>query len=98
MPRPYHHWPSVAASISAVVRHRGGLQASGKTSEAIDRLKRAIESPAATVPKDALLFALAGVYEASGASSDARATYQRIVSDYPNSPYRPDAREKLPNG
>jgi len=74
------------------------LASQGKTTEAIDRLKRAIESSATTVPKDALLFALAQVYESSGASSDARATYQRIVSDYPNSPYRPDAREKLPNG
>ena len=68
------------------------LVSQGKTAEAADRLKRAIESPQATVPKDALLFALAQVYEASGASSDARATYQRIVNDYPNSPYRADAR------
>ncbi|MGE5276013.1 MAG: tetratricopeptide repeat protein [Acidobacteriota bacterium] len=68
------------------------LVSQGKTADAVDRLKRAIESPAATLPKDALLFALAQVYEASGATSDARATYQRIVNDYPNSPYRADAR------
>jgi tetratricopeptide (TPR) repeat protein len=74
------------------------LASQGKTTEAIERLKRAIESPEATVPKDALLFALAEIYEGSGASSDARATYQRIVNDYPNSPYRADARQKLPNG
>ncbi|MGH9368964.1 MAG: tetratricopeptide repeat protein [Thermoanaerobaculia bacterium] len=74
------------------------LASQGKATEAIERLKRAIESPAATVPKDALLYTLAQVYESSGASSDARATYQRIVNDYPNSPYRADARQKLPNG
>ena len=68
------------------------LASQGKSSEAIERLKRAVEAPEATVPKDALLFAMAQIYEQSGASADAKATYQRIVNDYPNSPYRADAR------
>jgi tetratricopeptide (TPR) repeat protein len=72
------------------------LAAQGKTTEAIDRLKRAIEAPVSAAPKDALLFALAGIYEQTGASADARATYQRLISDYPNSPYRADARQKVP--
>jgi tetratricopeptide (TPR) repeat protein len=72
------------------------LAAQGKTSEAIDRLKRAIESSASAAPKDALLFALAGIYEQTGATADARATYQRLIADYPNSPYRADARQKVP--
>jgi tetratricopeptide (TPR) repeat protein len=71
------------------------LAASGKTTEAIDRLKRAIESPEAAAPKDAMMFALAQVYEQAGAAADARATYQRLISDYPNSPYRADARQKI---
>jgi tetratricopeptide (TPR) repeat protein len=71
------------------------LAASGKTGEAIDRLKRAIESSDSAAPKDAMMFALAEIYEKSGAAADARATYQRLVSDYPNSPYRADARQKL---
>lgn len=71
------------------------LSADGKTTEAIDRLKRAIESPKSAAPKDALLFALAETYEKAGSSADARATYQRIVNDYPNSPYRTDARQKI---
>ncbi len=74
------------------------LAARGKTAEAIERLKRAIESPESRAPKDALLFALGETYEKSGAAADARATYQRLVSDYPNSPYRAEARQKLPNG
>ncbi len=72
------------------------LAAEGKSTEAIDRLKRAIESPATAAPKDALLFTLAQIYEASGAPADARATYQRLITDYPNSPYRADARQKVP--
>jgi len=71
------------------------LAAQGKPTEAIERLKRAIEAPGAAVPKDVLLFTLAQVYETSGATSDARATYQRIVNDYPQSPYRADARSRL---
>jgi len=72
------------------------LAAQGKTTEAIDRLKRAIESPTSAAPKDALLFTLAGIYEQSGSPADARATYQRLITDYPNSPYRADARQKVP--
>jgi len=68
------------------------LASEGKTADAIARLKQAVESPEGTVPKDALLFALAQIYENSGAGADARATYLRIVNDDPNSPYRPEAR------
>ncbi len=72
------------------------LAADGKTTEAVDRLKRAIDSASTAAPKDALLFTLAQIYEASGAAADARATYQRLITDYPNSPYRADARQKVP--
>jgi tetratricopeptide (TPR) repeat protein len=72
------------------------LASQGKKSVAIDRLKRAIESPSSAAPKDALLFALGQIYEDSGSASDARATFQRLVTDYPNSPYRNDARQKIP--
>jgi len=83
---------AAAAEIDAAK----ALAAQGKTTEAIDRLKRAIESPTTAAPKDALLFTLGGIYEQSGAAADARATYQRLITDYPNSPYRPDARQKVP--
>ena len=72
------------------------LAASGKTAEAIDRLKRAIDSPSSAAPKDALLFTLGQIYEQSGAAADARAAYQRLINDFPNSPYRADARQKVP--
>ena len=70
------------------------LASQGKSTEAIERLKRAIESASVTVPKDALLYTLAQIYETSGDTSDARATYQRIVTDFPDSPYRADARSR----
>jgi tetratricopeptide (TPR) repeat protein len=71
------------------------LAAEGKTTEAIDRLKRAIESPESSIPKDALLFALGETYEKAGSAADARATWQRLVNDYPNSPYRSEAQQKI---
>ncbi len=62
------------------------LAADGKAAEAIDRLKRAIESSSTAAPKDALLFTLAQIYESTGAAADARVTYQRLITDFPNSP------------
>jgi tetratricopeptide (TPR) repeat protein len=72
------------------------LAAQGKTTEAIDRLKRAIESPKSAAPRDALLFTLGEIYEQSGSAADARAAYQRLITDYPNSAYRAEARQKVP--
>jgi len=73
------------------------LASQGKTREAAERLKRAIESSDVRAPRDALLFALGEVYEKGGQTADAQAAFQRLVNDYPNSPYRTDARSKLPN-
>ena len=39
------------------------LVSQGKTTEAIERLKRAIDSPKTAAPRDALLFTLAQIYE-----------------------------------
>src|SRR5262249_12359092 len=72
------------------------LAAQGKTTEAVERLKRALESDDVRAPKDSLLFALGEVYEKAGQTADARATFQRLVNDYPSSAYRTDARAKLP--
>lgn len=88
---------SMSESAAAAEINAAKLLASqGKATEAIDRLKRAIESPTSAAPKDALLFTLAAIYEQSGSAADARATYQRLITDYPNSPYRADARQKVP--
>ena len=70
------------------------LEAQGKTRDAIERAKRAIESSATTLPKDALLIELARLYEKAGSPADAKATYQRLISDYPNSLYLGDAQSR----
>jgi tetratricopeptide (TPR) repeat protein len=68
---------------------------SGKTTEAIAAVKRAIETSSTAVPKDALLAELGALYERSGAPADARATYQRLVGEYPDSPYASDAQGRI---
>jgi len=87
---------SVEIAAAAEIDEARLLVSSGKTAEAIERLRRAIESTQSRSPKDALLFALGQAYEKAGSAGDARATYQRLVNDYPNSAYRTEAREKLP--
>lgn len=72
------------------------LVAQGKATEAIERLKRAIESPKPAAPRDALLFALGQILEQTGAQADARATFQRLITDYPTSAYRAEARQRVP--
>lgn len=71
------------------------LASQGKAAEAIDRLRRAIDSKRTTAPKDALLFALGEICEQSGNPAEGKAAFERIVNEFPNSPYRSDARQKL---
>lgn len=71
------------------------LEAQGKNTEAISELKRAIESSDTAAPKDLLLLELAGLYEKTGALADAKVTYQRILSDYPDSLYRSEAQGRV---
>jgi tetratricopeptide (TPR) repeat protein len=70
------------------------LASQGKMPEAIDRLRRAIDSSRTTAPRDALLFTLAELCERNGNIAEARAAYERIVNEFPDSPYRQDARTK----
>ena len=62
----------------------GHLRRQGLTSSASDP----------PLPKDVLLFTLARLYEKDGQLADAKASYQRIVSDYPDSPMRFEAQQK----
>lgn len=71
------------------------LAAQGKVPEAIDRLRRAIDSKRTTAPKDALLFALGEICEQSGNPAEGKAAFERLVNEFPDSPYRADARTKI---
>ena len=71
------------------------LASQGKVPEAIDRLRRAIDSKRTTAPKDALLFALGEICEQAGNPAEGKAAFERIVNEYPDSGYRQDARQKI---
>lgn len=63
--------------------------------EAIARLEKEVADQTSVVPKDAALSLLAQAYERVNDPAKARATYQRLVNEYPDSPYAIDAQNKL---
>src|SRR5262249_49935884 len=72
------------------------LASQGRKTQAIERRQRASNSTASPARRDVLVFARGESSEAAGSPSDAQATFQRLVTDYPASPYRTDARQKVP--
>jgi tetratricopeptide (TPR) repeat protein len=84
-----------AIAAAAEIDSYRAMSDAGKTTEAIAAVKRAIETSSTAVPKDALLAELGALYERSGSPVDARATYQRIVSEYPDSVYTADAQGRI---
>jgi tetratricopeptide (TPR) repeat protein len=85
---------SVVAAAAELDGYRA-LADAGKTTEAITAVKRAIETSSSAVPKDALLAELGSLYERSGSPTDARTIYQRIASEYPDSPYASEAQSRI---
>jgi tetratricopeptide (TPR) repeat protein len=67
----------------------------GKGEELATRLRGMLEETEPPLPKDVLLNELAATQELLGRPQEAVETYQQIVDDYPQSPYRQDAQQKL---
>jgi tetratricopeptide (TPR) repeat protein len=68
--------------------------AAGRTNEAIETAKKYLDAADAPLPKDVLIFTLGRLYEKTGQNAEAKSYYQRIVTDYPDSPMRFDAQQK----
>ena len=71
-----------------------GRAAAGQTKEAIDTAKKFLESSSSPLPKDLLLFELGQLSEKTGQLAEAKSFYQRIVTDFPDSPVRGDAQQR----
>jgi tetratricopeptide (TPR) repeat protein len=71
--------------------------AAGRPKEALETAKRYLESSDSPVSKDVLVFTMARLYEQTGQNVEAKNFYQRLVTDFPDSPLRTDAQQKLAN-
>ncbi|MEO8195577.1 MAG: tetratricopeptide repeat protein [Thermoanaerobaculia bacterium] len=66
----------------------------GRGAALADELKKMLEQDAKPLPADVILYQLALTYDALGKGDDARATWRRIVDEYPQSPYMADAQRE----
>ena len=66
-----------------------------KPQQAIDVLNEALKPSKAQVPKEFLLLQLAQSYEKAGKTKEAKDTYQKIVTEYKESPVSFEAQQKL---
>jgi predicted negative regulator of RcsB-dependent stress response len=71
---------------------------SGKAKEVVSELEKKMTEEQTILPKDALLALLARAYEMSGDEAKAKDAYQRIINEYPDSPYTIDAQRKVARG
>jgi tetratricopeptide (TPR) repeat protein len=86
--------PGSIASGVAALSYLDAETAAGRVKEAIASAKGYLESAEPPLPKDVLLFTLARLYEKDGQLAEAKTSYQRVVSDYPDSPMRFEAQQK----
>jgi TolA-binding protein len=84
---------TVSAGIAAVTL-LDAQAAAGRTNEAIETAKGYLTATKSPMPKDVLIFTLAQLYEKSGKPAEAKSFYQRVVSEFPDSPMRFEAQQK----
>jgi tetratricopeptide (TPR) repeat protein len=85
---------SMAAGFAAVSLLEARA-AAGQVKEAIETGKRYLEASRPPVPKDVLIFTLARLYEKAGQPAEAKGFYQRVVTDFPDSPVRAEAQQRV---
>lgn len=69
--------------------------AAGQAKDAIAAAKRFLDSSNPPLPKDVLVYKLGALNEKAGQPAEARSYYQRLVSEFPDSPMRMEAQQKL---
>jgi TolA-binding protein len=66
----------------------------GRGAELAAELEKMLEQDAKPLPSDVILYQLALTYDALGKADEARASWRRIVDEYPQSPYTADAQRE----
>ena len=87
--------PGSIASGVAALSYLEAESAAGRVKEAISSARAYLEAAQPPLPKDVLLFTLARLYEKDGQLADAKSSYQRLVADFPDSPMRFEAQQKV---
>jgi len=67
----------------------------GKAQEVAQKLRSMLEDSAAPLPVDVVLFELGDTLEQLGQKQEAVQQYQRLLDEYPQSPYRGEAQQKI---
>lgn len=67
----------------------------GKAQEVAVKLRSMLEDSSAPLPVDVVLFELGGTLEQLGQKQEAVQQYQRLLDEYPQSPYRGEAQQKI---
>lgn len=70
----------------------------GEAEQVAETLQGQLEAVEKDLPADVLIYELAQTREALGQSDAARELYQRLVDEYPQSPYTADARKRVAQG
>ena len=69
--------------------------AAGKSKETVERINRHLTAANPPLPKDVLLLSLGELHQREGRAVDAKAAFQRIVAEYPDSQLRYLAEQKM---
>lgn len=87
--------PGSVVSGVAALSYLEAEAAAGRVKESISAAKGYLEAANPPLPKDVLLFTLARLYEKDGQAAEAKSSYQRVVADFPDSPMRFEAQQKV---
>ena len=87
---------TVAAGVAAVAA-LDAESAAGRSKEALEAARKYLDASDAPLPKDVLVYTVAKLYEKTGQNVEAKSFYQRLVTDFPDSPLRAEAQQKLAN-
>lgn len=85
---------SIASGVAALSQIEAEA-AAGRVKDAIATAKSYLDAAQSPLPKDVLLFTLARLYERDGQAAEAKSSYQRVVADFPDSPMRFEAQQKV---
>ncbi len=87
--------PGSVVSGVAALSYLEAEASAGRVKEAISAAKGYLDAAEPPLPKDVLLFTLARLYEKDGQGAEAKTSYQRVVADFPDSPMRFEAQQKV---